>query len=144
MGVCGACSADAKHCATSGNSARDTVVGRQVAELREELRTLRVQDAFDIGRVPSGKPTPPAGTCLLDAGDDGEGAGHPRRGHHRRKGRLPAHRAHQHPTAGDEVIGGSRERVTAGCAQCDCPGAAALTALATPSGAAPFDVPVRP
>jgi len=63
---------------------------------------------------------------------------------HPRKGRFPAHRAHQHPTAGDEVIGSSRERVTAGCAQCDRPGAAAFTALATPPGAAPFDVPVRP
>jgi hypothetical protein len=48
------------HRATTGNSAQDTEVDRQVAELREELRAIRAQDALDSGRVPSSKPTPPA------------------------------------------------------------------------------------
>ena len=42
MGVCGPLQRGRGHCATTGNLARDTVVGRQVAELRVELRTLRV------------------------------------------------------------------------------------------------------
>lgn len=50
------------HCATTGISAQDTGLDRQVAELREELRVLRAQDALDSGRVPGSKPTPPAGT----------------------------------------------------------------------------------
>jgi ribosomal protein L29 len=37
----------------------DAELDRQVAELREELRMLRAQDALDSGRVPSSKPTPP-------------------------------------------------------------------------------------
>jgi transposase-like protein len=49
------------HRATTENSAQDTELDRQVAELREELRALRAQDALDSGRVPSSKPTPPAG-----------------------------------------------------------------------------------
>lgn len=49
------------HCATTGDSVPDTEVDRQVADLREELRALRAQDALDSGRVPSSKPTPPAG-----------------------------------------------------------------------------------
>lgn len=49
------------HRVTTGNSAQNTELDRQVAELREELRALRAQDALDSGRVPSSKPTPPAG-----------------------------------------------------------------------------------
>jgi hypothetical protein len=37
----------------------DAEVARQVAELREELRVLRAQDALETGRVPGGKPNPP-------------------------------------------------------------------------------------
>lgn len=50
------------HRATTGNLDQDTDMDRQVAELREELRALRAQDALDSGRVPSSKPTPSAGT----------------------------------------------------------------------------------
>lgn len=49
------------HCATTGSPVQDTELDRQVAELREELRALRAQDALDSGRVPSRKPAPPAG-----------------------------------------------------------------------------------
>lgn len=35
---------------------QDTELDRQVAELREELRVLRAQDALDSGRVPSSRP----------------------------------------------------------------------------------------
>jgi hypothetical protein len=44
--------------ATGGQ--QGTELDRQVAELREELRVLRAQDALDSGRVTSSKPTPPA------------------------------------------------------------------------------------
>lgn len=37
----------------------DAELDRLVAELREELRVLRAQDALDSGLVPSSKPTPP-------------------------------------------------------------------------------------
>lgn len=48
-------------CATPGGGAQsDADLDRQVAELREELRVLRAQDALDSGRVPGNKPTPPA------------------------------------------------------------------------------------
>jgi hypothetical protein len=48
-------------CGTAGGGPRhDAELDRQVAELREELRMLRAQDALDSGRVPSSKPTPPA------------------------------------------------------------------------------------
>lgn len=40
--------------------------------------------------------------------------------------RLPAHRAHQHATTGDQMTGGAQKRVTAGCAKCDRPAGAAL------------------
>ncbi|MCU1686604.1 MAG: hypothetical protein JWQ81_7343 [Amycolatopsis sp.] len=46
-------------CATASNLAQNADVDRQVAELREELRVLRAQDALDSGRVPSGEPAPP-------------------------------------------------------------------------------------
>lgn len=48
--------------ATTGNVAQSADLDRQVAELREELRALRAQDALDSGRVASSKPTPPANT----------------------------------------------------------------------------------
>jgi hypothetical protein len=37
----------------------DAELDRQVAELREELRTLRAQDALDSNRVPTSEPVPP-------------------------------------------------------------------------------------
>lgn len=37
-----------------------TETDRQLAELREELRMLRAQDALDGGRVPHSGPVPPA------------------------------------------------------------------------------------
>jgi len=47
-------------CGMAGGAARnDAELDRQVAEMREELRMLRAQDALDSGRVPSSKPTPP-------------------------------------------------------------------------------------
>jgi len=45
-------------CAGAG-AQQDVELGRQAAELREELRVLRAQDALDSGRVASSKPTPP-------------------------------------------------------------------------------------
>jgi hypothetical protein len=47
-------------CGVAGGAARnDAELDRQVAEMREEFRLLRAQDALDRGRVPSSKPTPP-------------------------------------------------------------------------------------
>ena len=43
----------------SSRAQGDAELDRQVAELREELRMLRAQDALDSGRVHSSKPTPP-------------------------------------------------------------------------------------
>lgn len=57
-----------------------------------------------------GKPAPPVCDSGLDAGDEGEGAGHPRDGHSRRG--AFSHRAHQHATRRDDVTGGSRESLT--------------------------------
>lgn len=45
-------------CATTGDSAQDTELDRQIADLREELRVLRAQEALDSGQVPSSKPPP--------------------------------------------------------------------------------------
>lgn len=50
------------HCGTTSTSASDTELDRQIAELREELRVLRAQDALDSGRVPTSRPTPPTET----------------------------------------------------------------------------------
>lgn len=41
------------HCVMTGNPAQGAELDRQVAELREELRALRAQDALDSGRVAS-------------------------------------------------------------------------------------------
>lgn len=41
------------------SSAPDAELDRQIADLREELRVLRAQDALDRGRVPRSRPTPP-------------------------------------------------------------------------------------
>jgi hypothetical protein len=47
-------------CGMTGSPAQgDAELDRQVAELREELRVLRAQDALDSGRVPTSKPAPP-------------------------------------------------------------------------------------
>lgn len=46
-------------CGIAGGAQGDAELDRQVAELREELRVLRAQDALDSGRVPSSKPAPP-------------------------------------------------------------------------------------
>jgi len=46
-------------CEMAGGARNDAEVDRQVAELREELRVLRAQDALDSGRVPSSKLRPP-------------------------------------------------------------------------------------
>ncbi len=46
-------------CAMSGTTGVDSVTDRQIAELREELRMLRAQDALDDGRVTRSHPTPP-------------------------------------------------------------------------------------
>ena len=57
-------------CASSGTLGQNTGAqnaetsnpefDRQVAELREELRMLRAQDALDGGRVPNTKMSPPS------------------------------------------------------------------------------------
>jgi hypothetical protein len=47
-------------CAASKRSSADAETGRQLAELREELRVLRAQDSLDGGRVPGRHPTPRA------------------------------------------------------------------------------------
>jgi len=57
-------------CASSGTLGQNTGAqnaetsnpefDRQVAELREELRMLRAQDALDSGRVPNTKMSPPS------------------------------------------------------------------------------------
>jgi hypothetical protein len=46
-------------CAATSDAAGDGELGRQVAELREELRAMRAQDSLDSGRVPSSTPKPP-------------------------------------------------------------------------------------
>ena len=46
-------------CGMAGGARNDAEVDRQVAELREELRVLRAQDALDNGQVPSIKLRPP-------------------------------------------------------------------------------------
>lgn len=46
-------------CAMSGATGADPVTDRQIAELREELRMLRAQDALDDGRVPRSHSAPP-------------------------------------------------------------------------------------
>lgn len=43
-----------------GTGGRAGDADRQLAELREELRVLRAQDALDSGRVPGIRPAPPA------------------------------------------------------------------------------------
>ncbi len=43
------------HCALPAGG-QDTELQREIAELREELRILRAQDALDTGRVPSSDP----------------------------------------------------------------------------------------
>lgn len=47
-------------CAMSGTTGADPVTDRQIAELREELRMLRAQDALDDGRVSRSDSTPPS------------------------------------------------------------------------------------
>ena len=61
------CVRPARHgkCAMSGSSAQaagaqDLETDRQLAQLREELRMLRAQDALDAGRVPHARQMPPA------------------------------------------------------------------------------------
>ncbi|QJY47849.1 hypothetical protein [Pseudonocardia broussonetiae] len=49
-----------RRCAASGTTGADPVTDRQIAELREELRMLRAQDALDGGRISRSHPTPPA------------------------------------------------------------------------------------
>lgn len=46
-------------CAMSGTSEAGSATDRQIAELREELRMLRAQDALDDGRVARSPSTPP-------------------------------------------------------------------------------------
>ena len=47
-------------CAMTGGGAQDDIeLDREVAELREEVRVLRAEDALDSGQVSSGKPAPP-------------------------------------------------------------------------------------
>ncbi|MBW0090380.1 hypothetical protein I4I73_16490 [Pseudonocardia sp. KRD-184] len=46
-------------CAMSGTTGTDPATDRQIAELREELRMLRAQDALDDGRVTRSPSTPP-------------------------------------------------------------------------------------
>jgi hypothetical protein len=48
------------NCATASTPAQNADVDRQIAELHEELRVLRAQDALEDGRVPSSTPAPPA------------------------------------------------------------------------------------
>lgn len=48
-------------CAMNGTADHNLDTDRQLAELKEELRVLRAQDALDTGRVPSSsRPPPPA------------------------------------------------------------------------------------
>lgn len=47
-------------CAMSGTTDGDLATDQQIAQLREELRVMRAQDALDSGRVTSSQPTPPA------------------------------------------------------------------------------------
>ncbi|MGH3775962.1 MAG: hypothetical protein ACRDRR_09550 [Pseudonocardiaceae bacterium] len=47
-------------CAMSGAHEHDAELDRQIAELREEVRVLRAQDALESGRVPTDRPAPPA------------------------------------------------------------------------------------
>lgn len=46
-------------CAMTGTTGTDLTTDRQIAELREELRMMRAQDALDDGRVSRSHPTPP-------------------------------------------------------------------------------------
>lgn len=47
-------------CGPGRSSGPGSDADRQLAELREELRVLRAQDALDSGRVPGIRPAPPA------------------------------------------------------------------------------------
>jgi hypothetical protein len=47
------------HRATTESPTQDTELNPQVAELREELRALRAQDALDSGRYPAASRRPP-------------------------------------------------------------------------------------
>ncbi len=45
---------------TAATQGPDTEADRELAELREQVRVLRAQDALDSGRVPSHRLMPPA------------------------------------------------------------------------------------
>lgn len=45
---------------TGGSQEQDAELDRQIADLREELRVLRAQDALDSGQIPISRPNPPA------------------------------------------------------------------------------------
>jgi hypothetical protein len=47
-------------CGMSAGSRDDVELDRQIADLREELRVLRAQDALEVGRGPTDRPVPPA------------------------------------------------------------------------------------
>jgi hypothetical protein len=47
-------------CGMSRASRDDVELDRQIADLREELRVLRAQDALESSRLPTDRPTPPA------------------------------------------------------------------------------------
>jgi hypothetical protein len=47
-------------CAMSAPQGPGAEADRELAELREEVRALRAQDALDSGRVPSSQLMPPA------------------------------------------------------------------------------------
>lgn len=49
----------AGHCGMVGGPGRDAELGRQIAQLRGELRMLPARDSLDSGLVPSSKPMPP-------------------------------------------------------------------------------------
>lgn len=48
------------HCGGTGRAAQGEETDRELAQLREELRVLRAQDALDSGRVPHTRKTDPS------------------------------------------------------------------------------------
>jgi hypothetical protein len=46
------------NCAMTGGSAQDPELARQIADLREELRVLRAEDALESGQVRTDRPGP--------------------------------------------------------------------------------------
>ncbi|WP_219418107.1 hypothetical protein [Pseudonocardia nigra] len=46
------------NCAMTGGSRQDPELARQIADLREELRVLRAEDALESGQVRTDRPGP--------------------------------------------------------------------------------------